>query len=123
MKRLYVTVEGQTEAAFATSVLTPHLANFGVFLRPPRFTGLHKRRRGRIPQGGMRNTFGHALADRRTRLAEDRSADGDGNAPSTRMLVDGTGSLEGAIDNPFRIGLWRGREPWVSTCGGYPGLG
>ena len=123
MKRLYVTVEGQTEAAFATSVLTPHLANFGVFLRPPRFAGLHKRRRGRISQGGMRNTFGHALADRRTRLAEDRSADGDGNTPSTRMLVDGTGSLEGAIDNPFRIGLWRGQEPWVSTCGGYPGLG
>ena len=123
MKRLYVTVEGQTEAAFATSVLTPHLANFGVFLRPPRFTGLLKRRRGRIPQGGMRNTFGHALADRRTWLAEDRSADGDGHAPSTRMVLDEAGSLDGAIDNPFRIGLWRGREPWVSTCGGYPGLG
>ena len=30
MKRLYLTVEGQTEAAFATSVLTPHLAQFNV---------------------------------------------------------------------------------------------
>ena len=47
MKRLYMTVEGQTEAAFATSVLMPHLANFDVFLSPPRFTGLHRRRRGR----------------------------------------------------------------------------
>lgn len=37
MKRLYLTVEGQTEAAFAMSVLTPHLANFSVFLTPPRF--------------------------------------------------------------------------------------
>ena len=57
MKRLYLTVEGQTEAAFAMSVLTPHLANFSVFLTPPRFTGLHKRRRGRIPQGGMLDTW------------------------------------------------------------------
>ena len=75
MKRLYMTVEGQTEAAFATSVLTPHLANFDVFLSPPRFTGLHRRRRGRIPQGGLLNTFGHALADIRVWLLEDKSPD------------------------------------------------
>lgn len=75
MKRLYLTVEGQTEAAFATKVLTPHLAAFGVYLNPPRFTGLHRRRRGRIPQGGLLNTFGHALADMQTWLREDRSAD------------------------------------------------
>ncbi len=75
MKRLYLTVEGQTEAAFATTVLTPHLANFNVFLYPPRFTGLHRRRRGRIPQGGLLNTFGHALADMQTWLKEDQSAD------------------------------------------------
>ena len=75
MKRLYMTVEGQTEAAFATSVLTPHLANFNVFLNHPRFTGLHRRRRGRIPQGGLLNTFGHALADMRAWLKEDRSPD------------------------------------------------
>jgi Domain of unknown function (DUF4276) len=75
MKRLYMTVEGQTEAAFATSVLTPHLANFDVFLSPPRFTGLHRRRRGRIPQGGLLNTFGHALSDMQVWLLEDRSPD------------------------------------------------
>ena len=83
MTRLYLTVEGQTEAAFATSVLTPHLTKFNVFLTAPRFTGLHKRRRGRIPQGGMRNTFGHALADIKTWLKEDKS-------PEARfsMMVD-----------------------------------
>jgi len=75
MKRLYLTVEGQTEAAFATGVLVPHLATFNVFLNPPRFTGLHRRRRGRIPQGGLLNTFAHALADMQTWLKEDQSAD------------------------------------------------
>jgi hypothetical protein len=75
MKRLYLTVEGQTEAAFAISVLVPHLARFNVFLNPPRFTGLHRRRRGRIPQGGLLNTFAHALADMQTWLREDQSAD------------------------------------------------
>jgi hypothetical protein len=75
VKRLYLTVEGQTEAAFATTVLTPHLANCNVFLNPPRFTGLHRRRRGRIPQGGLLNTFAHALADMRTWLTEDQSPD------------------------------------------------
>jgi hypothetical protein len=75
MKRLYLTVEGQTEAAFATMVLVPHLANYNVFLYPPRFTGLHRRRRGRIPQGGLLNTFAHALADIQTWLKEDRSPD------------------------------------------------
>ena len=75
MKRLYLTVEGQTEAAFATGVLTLHLAGFDVFLSPPRFTGLHRRRRGRIPQGGLLHTFGHALADMRIWLREDQSPD------------------------------------------------
>jgi hypothetical protein len=75
MKRLYLTVEGQTEAAFAMTVLCPHLARFNVFLHPPRFTGLHRRRRGRIPQGGLLNTFAHALADIQTWLKEDQSTD------------------------------------------------
>jgi hypothetical protein len=75
MKRLYLTVEGQTEAAFATKILVPHLAAFNVFLNPPRFTGLHRRRRGRIPQGGLLNTFAHALADMQTWLKEDKSAE------------------------------------------------
>jgi len=58
-------------------VLVPHLATFNVFLSRPRFTGLHRRRRGRgrIPQGGLLNTFGHALADMQTWLSEDQSAD------------------------------------------------
>jgi hypothetical protein len=75
MKRLYLTVEGQTEAAFATTVLAPHLAAFDVFVHPPRFTGLHRRRRGRIPRGGLLDTFGHALADMQTWLKEDQSAE------------------------------------------------
>lgn len=75
MKRLYLTVEGQTEAEFAKRVLTPHLAGFNVFLSPPRFTGLHRRRRGRIPRGGLLGTFSHALSDMKSWMKEDRSAD------------------------------------------------
>jgi len=75
MKRLHLTVEGQTEAAFASGVLMNHLANFNVFLAKPRFTGWHRRRRGRIPQGGLLYTFNHALADIRTWLKEDPSLD------------------------------------------------
>lgn len=75
MKRLMLTVEGQTEAAFVTKVLAPHLANFNVVVGKPRLTGLHKRRRGRIPSGGMLNTFGHALADMQTWLTEDQGDD------------------------------------------------
>jgi hypothetical protein len=36
---------------------------------------LHKRRRGRIPSGGLLHTFGHALSDMRTWLKEDHSPD------------------------------------------------
>jgi hypothetical protein len=75
MKRLYLTVEGQTEAAFAIEVLQPHLAAFNVYVWPPRFTGPHARRGGRIPQGGMFNTFRHVLGDIRRWLREDRAAE------------------------------------------------
>jgi Domain of unknown function (DUF4276) len=75
MKRLYLTVEGQTEAGFASSVLIPHLTNFNVFLSAPRFTGSRKRRRGRIPGGGLLGTFGHTMSDIRNWLKEDRSLD------------------------------------------------
>ena len=34
----------------------------------------------------------------------------DGNAPSTRIVFDEAGSLDGAIDNPFRIELSAGAE-------------
>lgn len=75
MKNLYLTVEGQTEEAFAHGVLQPHLTGFNVFVWPPRFTGPHGRRRGRIPRGGMFNTFRHALEDMRRWLKENGSPD------------------------------------------------
>ncbi len=75
MKNLYLTVEGQTEEAFAREMLQPHLSGLNVFLWPPRFTGPHGRRRGRIPRGGMLHTFRHALEDMRRWLREVRSAD------------------------------------------------
>jgi Domain of unknown function (DUF4276) len=75
MKNLYLTVEGQTEEAFALALLQPHLVQFGVYLWPPRFTGPHGRRHGRIPTGGMFNTFVHALADMRRWLKENQSPD------------------------------------------------
>lgn len=105
MKRLMLTVEGQTEAGFVTKVLTPHLAQFGVMVGRPRFTGLHKRRRGRIPRGGMLSTFGHALGDMKTWLREDKSEDA-----RFSMMVDlyslpndFPGYEAGlAIDDPYR---------------------
>jgi hypothetical protein len=83
MKRLYLTVEGQTEQAFVREVLGPHLYDFNVFVGKPRLTGLHGRQGGRIPQGGMLHTFAHALADMKRWLREDRS-------PEARfsMMVD-----------------------------------
>ena len=83
MKRLYLTVEGQTEQTFAVEVLGPHLYAFNVFVGRPRLTGPHGRRGGRIPQGGMFSTFAHALADVKRWLQHDRS-------PEARfsMMVD-----------------------------------
>ena len=75
MKRLYLTVEGQTEQTFAVEVLRPHLVNYDVFLVKPRLTGLHARRKGRIPQGGLLGKFEHSLVDIRRWLLEDRSPD------------------------------------------------
>jgi len=75
MKSLYLTVEGQTEEAFARELLQPQLSAFNVFLWPPRFTGPHGRRHGRIPRGGMFHTFQHTLADMRRWLKENQSPD------------------------------------------------
>lgn len=75
MIRLHLTVEGQTEQEFAVSLLQPHLATFNVFVRKPRLTGPHGRRGGRIPQGGMFNTFVHVMNDMRRWQREDHSAD------------------------------------------------
>lgn len=75
MKRLYLTVEGQTEQAFAVDVLQPHLAAFNVMVVKPRLTGLHPRRKGKIPEGGLLSTFKHSLGDVRRWLQEDKSSD------------------------------------------------
>ncbi len=75
MKRLYLTVEGDTEATTVVDILQPHLAAFDVFVPSPRFTGPHGRRRGRIPRGGMFSTFGHVLSDMRRWMRQDRSMD------------------------------------------------
>ncbi|MBL4883983.1 MAG: DUF4276 family protein, partial [Planctomycetaceae bacterium] len=75
MKRLYLTVEGQTEQAFAVTVLQPHLALFNVMVVKPRFTGLNKRRDNTIPIGGLGTTFVHSMGDIRRWMREDKSAD------------------------------------------------
>jgi hypothetical protein len=75
MRLLYLTVEGQTEAAFVHDVLREHLATFGVMVPAPRFTGPHGRRGGRIPRGGMFNTFRHVLEDMRRWMKENASPD------------------------------------------------
>ncbi|MEA1949938.1 MAG: DUF4276 family protein [Planctomycetota bacterium] len=75
MVRLYMTVEGQTEQAFASQILVEHLAPFQVFLAKPRLTGPSPRRGGWIPQGGMFNKFAPALEDIRRWLLEDKSPD------------------------------------------------
>lgn len=75
MKRLYLTVEGQTEQAFAVNVLQPHLLRFDVHVWKPRLTGPHRRHRGRIPQGGLLNSFDHSLEDIKRWLKEDSSPD------------------------------------------------
>lgn len=75
MKRLYLTVEGQTEAQFANAVLRPHLLAHQVFLHAPRFTGLHARRGGRVPRGGLLTAFRYTLADLKRWLKEDSGPD------------------------------------------------
>lgn len=74
MIRLLLTVEGQTEQAFAVDALGPHLAAFNVYIEKPRLTGTNKRRKGRIPQGGM-NKFQHPLEDIRKWMREVESPD------------------------------------------------
>lgn len=75
MKRLYMTVEGQTEAAFASQVLARHLARHNVFLLGTRFVGLHSRRQGRIPRGGISNTCAHFLRDVGNWMKQDRHSE------------------------------------------------
>ena len=72
--RLLLTVEGQTEQTFAVGILQPHLAAYNVFVSNPRLTGTRKRRKKRIPQGGM-NKFQHPLEDIRKWMKEDQAPD------------------------------------------------
>jgi hypothetical protein len=53
MARLYLVAEGQTELTFADSVLKSHLANVGVYLRPPILIA-HSKRKRRVHRGGGR---------------------------------------------------------------------
>jgi hypothetical protein len=50
--RLNLTVEGLTEQKFATEVMSPHLATFGVYLDKPRCTALGKKK-GIVHRGGL----------------------------------------------------------------------
>ena len=54
MARLYLFAEGSTEQTFATTVLKPHLANFGVYMNKPVLIA-HARKKGRVHRGGGRN--------------------------------------------------------------------
>ena len=76
MKRLYLTVEGQTEQAFAVTVLGPHLAKYGIGVHKPRLTGLHARPQGAdYPRGDSSIPSPHSLGDIRRWMKEDTSPD------------------------------------------------
>lgn len=53
MARLYLFAEGQTELTFASLVLRPHLANWGVYLHNPLLIA-HCRKKGKVHRGGGR---------------------------------------------------------------------
>lgn len=67
MPRLYLFAEGQTELAFADTVLKPRLARFGVYLHPPVLIA-NARKKGRVHRGGgrryapMKNDIARLLA-------------------------------------------------------------
>jgi hypothetical protein len=52
MIRLYLTVEGQTEQAFAVQLLVPHLGQHGVVLAKPRVAAI-ARKKGHVHRGGL----------------------------------------------------------------------
>lgn len=54
MARLYMFVEGQTEQTFASNVLKPHLASFGVYVEGPVLVAT-ARRKGKVYRGGGRH--------------------------------------------------------------------
>src|SRR5712692_5866926 len=52
MARLYLFAEGPTEQTFADTVLKPHLANLGVYLRSILIA--HAKKKGKVHRGGGR---------------------------------------------------------------------
>lgn len=74
MIRLNMTVEGQTEQRFAETVLVPHLAQFQVYLNPPRFVSMKRRTTKNIPKGGL-DKFANTLEDMRLWMKEDKGYD------------------------------------------------
>jgi len=83
MARLYVFVEGQTEQTFATTVLRPHLANFGVYLQAAILIA-HAKKKGAVHRGGGRRYI-PMKNDIRRFLAQERADD----AFFTTMIDDG----------------------------------
>lgn len=53
MARFYLFAEGQTEQTFATNVLSPHLANIGVYMQAAVLIA-HAKKKGRTHRGGGR---------------------------------------------------------------------
>lgn len=72
MKRLYITAEGQTEEAFALTVICNHLVNYGVNVLCRRV--LTKRDKLKSHRGGITN-YRKAKADIQRWMLEDQSPD------------------------------------------------
>src|SRR5438045_2470936 len=73
MTRLFFYVEGQTEQGYVTKVLTPHLAQFGVYVAGAILTA-SGRRHGKTFHGGG-NSFAKMRRDLSARLKEHAQAD------------------------------------------------
>ena len=70
--RLYLFAEGRTEQTFASTVLSPHLANHGVYMQGPILVA--NSRRGRVTHRGGIRTF-RAMQDDIGRFRRQDSAD------------------------------------------------
>ena len=71
MTRLYITVEGQTEEAFALTVICDHLINYGINVLCRRV--LTKRDKLKSYRGGITN-YQKAKADIQRWMLEDQSS-------------------------------------------------
>jgi hypothetical protein len=73
MTRLYLYVEGQTEQGYVTTVLRPHLANFGVYVMGP-ILAASGRRHGKTFRGGG-NSYQKMRRDLAAQLKEHSQPD------------------------------------------------